>query len=178
MKKLLSLLSVLTISGTAVPTTIAASPYQKQKNLNNEVNNYLQTNNLEILNRNKRQNKIKISGIIKTAIITDHDDFLGSVFVLNNKVYAKSYQGYVYEYDPKTLEQKSDVRVEKNNNNSEIKFNNKKYFLGWKNILEQDLKTFETKTVVTTNSVNIQGKSNLIFLNSKIYHCSRDGIIY
>ncbi|MBH8623361.1 hypothetical protein TS70_05830 [Spiroplasma sp. hyd1] len=31
MKKLLSLLSVLTISGTAVPTTIAASPYEKQE---------------------------------------------------------------------------------------------------------------------------------------------------
>ncbi len=29
MKKLLSLLSVLTISGTAVPTTIAASSYKK-----------------------------------------------------------------------------------------------------------------------------------------------------
>ncbi len=35
MKKLLSLLSVLTISGTAVPTTIAASPYQKEENLEN-----------------------------------------------------------------------------------------------------------------------------------------------
>ncbi|MFJ1522636.1 hypothetical protein [Spiroplasma sp. ald] len=34
MKKLLSLLSVLTISGTAVPTTIAASPYQKEEKLN------------------------------------------------------------------------------------------------------------------------------------------------
>ncbi|WP_338956326.1 hypothetical protein [Spiroplasma endosymbiont of Polydrusus cervinus] len=33
MKKLLSLLSVLTISGTAVPTTIAASPYQKQEKI-------------------------------------------------------------------------------------------------------------------------------------------------
>ncbi|WP_348735246.1 hypothetical protein [Spiroplasma endosymbiont of Ammophila pubescens] len=31
MKKLLSLLSVLTISGSAIPTTIAASPYQKDK---------------------------------------------------------------------------------------------------------------------------------------------------
>ncbi|WP_342256246.1 hypothetical protein [Spiroplasma endosymbiont of Poecilobothrus nobilitatus] len=31
MKRLLSLLSVLTISGSAVPTTIAASPYQKQE---------------------------------------------------------------------------------------------------------------------------------------------------
>ncbi|RUO86429.1 hypothetical protein [Spiroplasma endosymbiont of Megaselia nigra] len=34
MKKLLSLLSVLTISGTALPTTVAASPYQKEEKLN------------------------------------------------------------------------------------------------------------------------------------------------
>ncbi|MFJ1521935.1 hypothetical protein [Spiroplasma sp. ald] len=54
MKKLLSLLSVLTISGTAIPTTIAASPYQKEEKSNSEIN-YLQTNNLETLNRNKRQ---------------------------------------------------------------------------------------------------------------------------
>ncbi|MBW3059460.1 hypothetical protein D6D54_08450 [Spiroplasma poulsonii] len=33
MKKILSLLSVLTISGTAIPTTIAASPYQKEENI-------------------------------------------------------------------------------------------------------------------------------------------------
>ncbi|WP_338955162.1 hypothetical protein [Spiroplasma endosymbiont of Polydrusus cervinus] len=30
MKKLLSILSILTISGTTIPTTIAASPYQKE----------------------------------------------------------------------------------------------------------------------------------------------------
>jgi hypothetical protein len=36
MKKLLSLLSVLTISGTAVPTTITASPYQKEETFNLE----------------------------------------------------------------------------------------------------------------------------------------------
>ncbi|RUO86027.1 hypothetical protein D9R21_05445, partial [Spiroplasma endosymbiont of Megaselia nigra] len=47
MKKLLSLLSVLTISGTAIPTTIAASPYQKNEQI---------TNNLENLKRNKRDN--------------------------------------------------------------------------------------------------------------------------
>ncbi|WP_342256520.1 hypothetical protein [Spiroplasma endosymbiont of Poecilobothrus nobilitatus] len=45
MKKLLSLLSVLTISGTAVPTTIAASSYKKEETLNSD-NNYQQTNNL------------------------------------------------------------------------------------------------------------------------------------
>ncbi|WP_338991051.1 hypothetical protein [Spiroplasma endosymbiont of Seladonia tumulorum] len=56
MKKLLSLLSVLTISGTAVSTTIAASPYQKEETKleNNEIS-YLQTNNLKNLNRVKRQ---------------------------------------------------------------------------------------------------------------------------
>ncbi|RUO85982.1 hypothetical protein [Spiroplasma endosymbiont of Megaselia nigra] len=43
MKKLFSLLSILTITGTAVPTTIAASPYQNQNN------------NFEILTRVKRQ---------------------------------------------------------------------------------------------------------------------------
>ncbi|WP_425378234.1 hypothetical protein [Spiroplasma endosymbiont of Polydrusus pterygomalis] len=37
MKKLLSLLSVLTIVGTAVPTTIAASPYQKENSKLNRV---------------------------------------------------------------------------------------------------------------------------------------------
>ncbi|WP_158613844.1 C39 family peptidase [Spiroplasma endosymbiont of Megaselia nigra] len=52
MKKLLSLLSVLTIGGTAVPTTTAASPYQKEE-INNDIN--LQINNdLEKLNRVKR----------------------------------------------------------------------------------------------------------------------------
>ncbi|WP_253301036.1 hypothetical protein [Spiroplasma endosymbiont of Phyllotreta cruciferae] len=54
MKKLLSLLSVLTISGTAIPTTIAASPYQKEETIKNIDINYSQNNNLEILNRNKR----------------------------------------------------------------------------------------------------------------------------
>ncbi len=58
MKKLLSLLSVLTISGSAVPTTIAASPYQKEKTIKNSNNNYSQTNNLEKLNRSKRSKVI------------------------------------------------------------------------------------------------------------------------
>ncbi len=53
MKKLLSLLSVLTISGSAVPTTIAANPYQKEE-INNKIN-YSKTNNSENLIRIKRQ---------------------------------------------------------------------------------------------------------------------------
>ncbi len=62
MKKLLSLLSVLTISGTAIPTTIAASPYQKEETINN--NNYQQSNNLIKLNRNKRENNFKVENNI------------------------------------------------------------------------------------------------------------------
>ncbi|UZQ30665.1 MAG: ribosome-inactivating family protein [Spiroplasma phoeniceum] len=54
MKKLLSLLSVLTISGSAIPTTIAASSYKKQEKLNIDINS--KTNNSENLNRGKRQN--------------------------------------------------------------------------------------------------------------------------
>lgn len=58
MKKLLSLLSLLTISGSAVPTTIAASSYQKKETIKNSDINYQQTNNLEQkqLKRSKRQN--------------------------------------------------------------------------------------------------------------------------
>ncbi len=56
MKKLLSLLLVLTISLTIMPSVIAANPYQKEKIkseniVDNEKNN---TNNLENLNRVKR----------------------------------------------------------------------------------------------------------------------------
>lgn len=68
MKKLLSLLSVLTISGSAIPTTIAANPYQKEKN------------NLEILNRDKRENYNKpiiidsyINEIKQNILVIDTD---------------------------------------------------------------------------------------------------------
>ncbi|WP_348734971.1 hypothetical protein [Spiroplasma endosymbiont of Ammophila pubescens] len=56
MKELFSLLSVLTISGSAIPTTIAVSHYQKEETKleNNEIS-YLETNNLKNLNRVKRQ---------------------------------------------------------------------------------------------------------------------------
>ena len=99
MKKLLSLLSVLTISGTAVPITISASPYQKQ--LNN--NDYLQTNNLENLIRNKRQTKTlslsdylefnnkyieKINGIFNSVLQLEIDN--------QNNVYFRTYNNGDY----------------------------------------------------------------------------------
>ncbi|WP_338954341.1 hypothetical protein [Spiroplasma endosymbiont of Polydrusus cervinus] len=49
MKKLLGLLSVLTISGTAVPITVAVSSYEKLENN--------KANNLEKIIRNKRENE-------------------------------------------------------------------------------------------------------------------------
>ncbi|WP_425377625.1 hypothetical protein [Spiroplasma endosymbiont of Polydrusus pterygomalis] len=56
MKKLLSLLSILTISGSAMPTIIAASPYKEEEiKLENNGIIYSQTNNLENLKRDKRQ---------------------------------------------------------------------------------------------------------------------------
>jgi hypothetical protein len=56
MKKLLSLLCVLATSGTVMPLIVAVAPYQiKEIKLKNNIN-YQQTNNLEILKRNKRQN--------------------------------------------------------------------------------------------------------------------------
>ncbi len=56
MKKIFNLLSVLTISGTTVPTTIAASPYK----INNEFNN---------LKRIKRNNPPSLQSIITTINI-------------------------------------------------------------------------------------------------------------
>ncbi|MBW3057836.1 MAG: hypothetical protein CXB60_01260 [Spiroplasma poulsonii] len=61
MKKLLSLLSVLTISGTAIPTTIAASPYQKNNIKNLSELNWTSLN----ISRNKR-NSVNSKHILKT----------------------------------------------------------------------------------------------------------------
>ncbi|WP_425378622.1 hypothetical protein [Spiroplasma endosymbiont of Polydrusus pterygomalis] len=64
MKKLLSLLSVLTISGTAVPTTIAASSYQEE---NNKLNIIKRDTNSQKLNnlidiKNNLSEKVKDMG--------------------------------------------------------------------------------------------------------------------
>ncbi len=80
MKKLLSLLSVLTISGTTVPTTIAASPYQKE----------------EKLNRQKRQNNKTIEQ--QKIVIRTNDSVVSSGVVFNNKLYFGSLDNNVYEY--------------------------------------------------------------------------------
>jgi len=77
MKKLLSLLSVLTISGTAVPTTIAASPYQKQENnTENLIRNKREINNLFYVNVN---DALKINVNIRNDFKETHNNVFRSL---------------------------------------------------------------------------------------------------
>ncbi|WP_338990347.1 hypothetical protein [Spiroplasma endosymbiont of Seladonia tumulorum] len=91
MKKLLSLLSVLTISGSAVPTTIAASPYQKKENIKNIDINYQQTNNLKKIKRQDYKNAINWTinnGIIKSIIVgNNYASIKNNIVVLNDILY-------------------------------------------------------------------------------------------
>ncbi|WP_342224401.1 hypothetical protein [Spiroplasma endosymbiont of Asaphidion curtum] len=69
MKKLLGLLGTILITGNALSTVIAVAPNRKQRTKNKLLNselNYSQTNNLEKLIRNKRQNNEDISTTPKT----------------------------------------------------------------------------------------------------------------
>ncbi|WP_338991490.1 hypothetical protein [Spiroplasma endosymbiont of Seladonia tumulorum] len=130
MKKLLSLFSLLTIGGTAVPTTIAASPYQKEETkLEISKVNYSQKNNLEKLNRVKRQDNKKnnIVGISEIVIITNKS-IISSGVVLNNKLYFGSFDHNVYEYNPKTEQQKVVITTNGSILSSGVALNNKLYF--------------------------------------------------
>ncbi|RUO85817.1 PQQ-binding-like beta-propeller repeat protein [Spiroplasma endosymbiont of Megaselia nigra] len=104
MKKLFSLLSVLTISGTAIPTTIAASPYQKEETIKNSDINYQQTNNLESLNRNKRNidNSKNYNFIFNDVIFPKFRFYIYPNFgavVLLNKIYFIANNNYIRIYD-------------------------------------------------------------------------------
>ncbi|UZQ29679.1 MAG: hypothetical protein OHM56_11070 [Spiroplasma phoeniceum] len=112
MKKLLSLLSVLTISGSAIPTTIAASPYQK--------------NNLETLNRKKRENNETLEQ--QKIVIRTDSNISYSGIVLNNKLYWGSDDHNVYEYDPATGEQKIVITTNYVVSSSGVVLNNKLYW--------------------------------------------------
>ncbi|WP_338990033.1 hypothetical protein [Spiroplasma endosymbiont of Seladonia tumulorum] len=59
MKKLLSLLSVLTISGISVPTTIASTPYHNKIYIQNEINTI--EHKLFLLNYDIRKKEIEFS---------------------------------------------------------------------------------------------------------------------
>jgi len=85
MKKLLSLLSVLTISGTAVSTTIAASPYRKEEH------------STENLVRNKRQSTIMINfNPTQVNFETNHDEIIKLMQLLGIVVGNTSFTFYEY----------------------------------------------------------------------------------
>ncbi|WP_338967079.1 hypothetical protein [Spiroplasma endosymbiont of Lonchoptera lutea] len=111
MKKLLRLLSVLTVSGTAMPTVIATSPYQKEEN---------NLQNLEDLNRVKRQSiekwykflahdelKIKFSNEnIKEIIFLfeskKEEEFIKELVKMMKKFYKEDHSGaggYIFDSD-------------------------------------------------------------------------------
>ncbi|WP_348736463.1 hypothetical protein [Spiroplasma endosymbiont of Ammophila pubescens] len=90
MKKLFSLLSVLTISGSAIPTTIAASTYQKEK-LSIDNINYSQKINLKKIIRNKRENDKKLNDLLKNWFLgildkNDEETILNKICKLNKKI--------------------------------------------------------------------------------------------
>ncbi|RUO86099.1 PQQ-binding-like beta-propeller repeat protein, partial [Spiroplasma endosymbiont of Megaselia nigra] len=175
MKKLLSLLSVLTISGTAVPTTIAASPYQKEEKLNNNIN-YSQINNLETLNINKRKNSININTLIKKVVIKTSGSVNSSGVALNNKLYFGSDDGKVYEYDPATGQQKIVIRTNGYINFSGSVLNNKIYFGSDDGkVYEYDPATGQQKVVITASEIL---STSGIVVNNNIYFGSVNSRVY
>ncbi|WP_339025413.1 hypothetical protein [Spiroplasma endosymbiont of Agriotes lineatus] len=93
MKKLLSLLSTITMAGSGISGIVANSPYptptqEKIENINNKRQKRSNNENNKI---NRTKIVIKTKGIIISAGI-----------VLNNKVYFGSKDHNVYEYDPVT----------------------------------------------------------------------------
>ncbi|RUO86466.1 hypothetical protein [Spiroplasma endosymbiont of Megaselia nigra] len=182
MKKLLSLLSVLTVSGSALPTTIAASPYQKQeiKILNSDKSNYSQTNHLKILNRNRRENKNKISGIVSIIGPKENKriDFSTGLILDNKLYYCSKFTNSLNETDLITSLTKI-ISLEWSflNGSNGIMLNNKQY------VIQNDgKKVFE----IDNNKMNLiiepDGKINsskdIMALNDKVYFVSDNGKIY
>ncbi|RUO86143.1 hypothetical protein [Spiroplasma endosymbiont of Megaselia nigra] len=188
MKKLLSLLSVLTIIGAAVPTTIAASPYQKEENLNRNKRDISKINNL--INEIKN---IKFNGILKVLYygpaLNGETLRAQDMFTWGNRLYFR-YQnsGWIYEYDQ---QRKTVVRAELNhkvyeylnfvnwsnvikNNKNIIKLNNKEYFIKSSDLYEKD-KNNNTEQKITNDNMIME---NGIILNDKIYLLSDNNKLY
>ncbi len=152
MKKLLSLLSVLTISGTAVPTTIAASPYQKE----------------EKLNRQKRQNNKTIEQ--QKIVIGTNGWVVSSGVVFNNKLYFGSLDNNVYEYDSATGQQKIVIRTNDSVVSLGVVFNNKLYFGSlYNNVYEYSILYNLKNFIKKTNLNKIDNSSDLTILNELNY---------
>ncbi|WP_425378412.1 ETX/MTX2 family pore-forming toxin [Spiroplasma endosymbiont of Polydrusus pterygomalis] len=164
MKKLLSLLSVLTISISALPTVVAITP-NNQREKNNQHKN---------LKRNKRENIQTLEQ--QKIVITTNGDVYSSGVVFNNKLYFGSQDRNVYEYDPVTNQQKIVITTKDKIYSSGVVFNNKLYF-GSKdnNVYEYDPITNQQKIVITTNG---DVYSSGVVFNDKLYFGSGDYKVY
>lgn len=77
MKKILNLLTVLVISGTAVTTSVAVSPYQKEETIKNTNINEQQTDNMKELNKNeKEENNINMFGFFEKHVKSYFNNFV------------------------------------------------------------------------------------------------------
>ncbi|WP_338964922.1 MULTISPECIES: hypothetical protein [unclassified Spiroplasma] len=108
MKKLLSLLSVLTISGTTIPTTIAANSYEENKliNINDEI-------------RQIQQKIYYLENEIENKILEETDE--RKKMENYNKLYAENYDtGYLRYLDEsrekirRIIKEKKSMQNEKN----------------------------------------------------------------
>ncbi|WP_342263362.1 PQQ-binding-like beta-propeller repeat protein [Spiroplasma endosymbiont of Clivina fossor] len=168
MKKLLSLLSTITIAGSGMSGIVANSPYptptqEKIENINNK--RQKRSNN-----ENNKINRTKI--VIKT-----NGGVFASGILLNNKIYFGSDDHNVYEYDPATGQQKIVIRTEGEVWSSGVILNNKLYF-GSKdhNVYEYDPVTGQQKIVIRTEG-EVWFSSGII-LNNKLYIGSDDHNVY
>ncbi|WP_215826289.1 outer membrane protein assembly factor BamB family protein [Spiroplasma endosymbiont of 'Nebria riversi'] len=170
MKKLLSLLSTITMAGSGMLGIVANSPYPTQE----------QQIKLENINykRQKRSNNENNKINITKIVITTNGIVRSDGIILNNKVYFGSGDNKVYEYDPVTGQQK--IVIKKNGFiwSSGVIFNNKLYIGSDDgNVYEYDPATGQQKIVIKTNNSQSIRSSGVIF-NNKIYFGSGDKNVY
>ncbi|RUO86362.1 hypothetical protein [Spiroplasma endosymbiont of Megaselia nigra] len=152
MKKLLSLLSVLTISGSAIPTTIAASPYQKEETIkNNDVfekwYKFLEHDEL----------KLKLSSDTAFKIIYQFEpdskaEFLNQTMVLISNLPKSDHSGAGSSINKKDIKIMTNFIWEHFSEFHEI----------WKNLKQEQSIIIKTNTIGYWDSEN---PNNSIYLN-------------
>ncbi|WP_215826412.1 outer membrane protein assembly factor BamB family protein [Spiroplasma endosymbiont of 'Nebria riversi'] len=168
MKKLLSLLSTITIASSGVAGIVANSPYPTQE----------QQIKLENINykRQKRSNNENNKINATKIVIKAKKQIWSSGIVFNNKVFFSSFDHNVYEYDPATGQQKIIIITNGETWSSGVVLNNKLYFGSFDhNVYEYDPATEQQKTIIRTKG-RVQ-TSGVVF-NNKIYFGSFDHNVY
>ncbi|WP_215825912.1 hypothetical protein [Spiroplasma endosymbiont of 'Nebria riversi'] len=141
MKKLLSLLSTITMAGSGMLGIVANSPYPTQE----------QQIKLENINykRQKRSNNENNKINATKIVIKAKKQIWSSGIVFNNKVFFSSFDHNVYEYDPATGQQKIIIITNGETWSSGVVFNNKLYFgSDDHNVYEYDPVTNQQKIVL------------------------------